>query len=158
MKEEDYDPTAYEDLAIILHPTGNPVNEQWDFRSHNDDSTMVINWFMNYRSSHWKKNLEERNEDSKTHEIYWENWGASISKLEKISPTSVQPSYFILLTRSILKQINGRSNDSWMVLQLNYQGDKIPSFLCKRGRSYSLTRDMTSTEAAHEKRTKTRCA
>ena len=48
MKEEDYDPTAYEDLVQYLYPTETQLMSNGLSGRHNDDSTMVINWFMNY--------------------------------------------------------------------------------------------------------------
>ena len=55
MKEEDYDPTAYQDLLLALSDSHAKVISKGISGRHNDDSSMAIAWFMNY----YKMILEE---------------------------------------------------------------------------------------------------
>lgn len=55
MKEEDYDPTAYEDLVEFLYPSETKLMSNGISGRHNDDWVVVIAWFMNYH----KKILEK---------------------------------------------------------------------------------------------------
>ena len=48
MKEEDYDPTAYEDLVAALHLTEAKLISRGVPGRHNDDLAVSVSWFMNY--------------------------------------------------------------------------------------------------------------
>lgn len=48
MKDEDYDPTAYQDLLAALHQTDAKVISKGASGRHNDDSVTMISWFVNF--------------------------------------------------------------------------------------------------------------
>ena len=60
MKEEDYDPRAYDDLVETLYHSGARIMSKGTSGRHNDDNDTTITWFMNFykmsiREKFWEK-------------------------------------------------------------------------------------------------------
>ena len=48
MKDEDMDPTAYDDLTTALYYSGAKILSKGTTGRHNDDSTTATTWFINF--------------------------------------------------------------------------------------------------------------
>ena len=57
MKEEDYDPRAYDDLVETLYHYGARIMSKGTSGRHNDDNDTTITWFMNFYKMILEKNF-----------------------------------------------------------------------------------------------------
>ena len=75
MKDEDMDPTAFEDITKVLYSSGARILSKGTSGRHNDDHSTATAWFLNFyrmilENEFWKKGMNMIHKNNS--QIQWE--------------------------------------------------------------------------------------